>query len=47
MNREGWPEFRWDHKVLDCWRKCGTGRGLFGRMQGLGFGPRSEAMVQS
>ncbi len=44
-----WPGFRWDHKVLagplaDVRHRQGR---LVGRMQGLGFGLRSEAMLQT
>lgn len=44
-----WPQFRWDHKVLakplaDVRHRQGR---LVGRMQGLGFGLRSEAMLQT
>lgn len=46
---KAWPEFRWDHKVLagplaDVRHRQGR---LVGRMQGLGFGLRSEAMLQT
>lgn len=46
---ESWPEFRWDHKVLagplaDVRHRQGR---LVGRMLGLGFGLRSEAMLQT
>lgn len=46
---EGWPELRWDQKALagplaDVRHRQGR---LVGRMQGLGFGLRSEAMLQT
>ncbi|MGH6947028.1 MAG: Fic family protein [Kiloniellales bacterium] len=45
----GWPEFRWDHEVLAgplAAVRHRQGR-LIGRMEGLGFGLRSEAMLQT
>jgi Fic family protein len=44
-----WPDFRWDHKALagllaDVRHRQGR---LVGRMQGLGFGLRSEAMLRT
>ena len=46
---KNWPQFRWDHKVLarplaDVRHRQGR---LVGRMHGLGFGLRSEAMLQT
>jgi Fic family protein len=44
-----WPEFRWDHKVLEeqlAGVRHRQGR-LIGRMEGLGFSLRSEAMLQT
>lgn len=45
-----WPDFRWDHKVLEESLLASTrhrqGR-LIGRMEGLGFPQRSEAMLKT
>jgi Fic family protein len=46
---EDWPEFRWDHKVLAeqlAAVRHRQGR-LVGRMEGLGFPLRSEAMLNT
>jgi len=44
-----WPRFRWDHKVLAAPLAAVRHRQgrLIGRMEGLGFGLRSEAMLQT
>ena len=46
---EGWPTFRWDHKVLVeplAAVRHRQGR-LIGRMEGLGFDLRSEATLRT
>ncbi|UCI10351.1 Fic family protein [Mesorhizobium sp. B1-1-8] len=47
--RDDWPEFRWDHKVLaEPFASVRHRQGrLIGRMEGLGFGLRSEATLQT
>ncbi|CAH2409106.1 Fic family protein [Mesorhizobium escarrei] len=44
-----WPEFRWDHKALAAPLAAVRHRQgrLIGRMEGLGFGLRNEAMLQT
>ena len=47
--RAGWPEFRWDHerissRLVDVRHRQGR---LIGRMEGLGFQLRAEAVLDS